>query len=154
MESFIFLVLVGATASAAFAAEVAEQKGFKSTSWAIAGFLFGPLALIAIAGMPDQKTRRMLKGIAQQHGIQTEEIEPTETKATWKSNAVIGRTAEEDFRIVSELYAKEGGNGKPDFKSSNILATTITLRSANGKQLGYFRQSGNQAWHIAEINED
>lgn len=62
MAAFIWFVL--ALFMAIWSADIAEQKGHKGVSWGFAGFFFGPLALIAVAGLPDLVTRRYLSKVA------------------------------------------------------------------------------------------
>lgn len=45
---------------------LASAKGLPQEPWMWAGFLLGPLALIAAAGMPDRKTRSLIKESNQQ----------------------------------------------------------------------------------------
>ena len=68
--------------SGAFCGEVAEQKGYSRATWVFAGFLFGFIALIAVAGLPDRKLRKYLRQIGEkQNAIEPEgrgkEWEPT-----------------------------------------------------------------------------
>lgn len=44
-------------ACSGYTATVAKEKGYGS-SWAIGGFLFGPIALLAAAGLPDLEMRK------------------------------------------------------------------------------------------------
>ena len=41
-----------------FAGAVAEEKGHNGIAWFFGGFLFGPVGLIAAAGLSDRKLRR------------------------------------------------------------------------------------------------
>ena len=52
LKSLVF-VLIAHLISAGFSKTVAAQKERNSKRWAVAGFLFGPLGLIAAVGMPD-----------------------------------------------------------------------------------------------------
>ena len=62
----IFLVLVFVWFSAGFySGQVAHQKGYSKTNWAIGGFLFGYIALIAVAGLPDRKLRKYIRLIGE-----------------------------------------------------------------------------------------
>ena len=62
----IFLVLIIVWLSAGFyCGEVAHQKGYSGTSWAIGGFFFGFIALIAAAGLPDRKLRKYIRLIGE-----------------------------------------------------------------------------------------
>ena len=49
---------------------VAAQKARNSNRWAVAGFLFGPLGLIAAVGMPDRHQIVYLRYLAEQQGYQ------------------------------------------------------------------------------------
>ena len=66
MISFVFILslLITWIASAFFCASVAEAKGYKYSSWFIAGFFFGFFGLIASAGLPDKKLRKYILQIA------------------------------------------------------------------------------------------
>ena len=48
------VVLVVHLISAGLSKTLAAQKARNSNRWAVAGFLFGPLGLIAAVGMPDR----------------------------------------------------------------------------------------------------
>jgi hypothetical protein len=51
------------------AGNVAQDKGHGFGSWALAGFLFGPIGLIGAAGLPDRRLRRIAGLIAKDRGI-------------------------------------------------------------------------------------
>jgi hypothetical protein len=55
---FIVLLVVDALVCMGLAYKLAERKGFHHNTglWAVAGFLFGPVGLIAAAGLPDYST--------------------------------------------------------------------------------------------------
>lgn len=53
-------ILIGWLVCAGFCGTVAEEKGYSSGMWIFGGLLFGPLALIAVAGLPDKKLRNIL----------------------------------------------------------------------------------------------
>ena len=62
----IFFVLIIVWLSAGFyCGEVAYQKGYSGAAWAIGGFLFGFIALIAAAGLPDRKLRKYIRLIGE-----------------------------------------------------------------------------------------
>ena len=61
----VFVLLVGWIASAFFCASVASEKGYNGTAWAFGGFLFGIIALIAVAGLPDKKLRKYIRQIGE-----------------------------------------------------------------------------------------
>ena len=62
MAVLIWLVLV--FFMAVWCADIAELKGHKATPWGLAGFFFGPLALVAVAALPDLVARRHLSKIS------------------------------------------------------------------------------------------
>ena len=55
-----------------YCGEVAHQKGYSGTSWAIGGFFFGFIALIAAAGLPDKKLNRYIRRIGEKQGAFSE----------------------------------------------------------------------------------
>ena len=61
----LFVLLIGWIASAFFCAQVAYEKGYNGSSWGIVGFLFGFIALIAVAGLPDRKLRKYIRLIGE-----------------------------------------------------------------------------------------
>ncbi len=48
-----------------FTTTVANSKEYNGFAWFIGGILFGPIALISIAGMPDKRSKNYLKVIAE-----------------------------------------------------------------------------------------
>jgi hypothetical protein len=65
----VLLLLLVALACAGYSSAVAGSKGHDSGPWALGGFLFGPLAFLASLGLPDLKTRRYLRLLAEHQGI-------------------------------------------------------------------------------------
>ena len=64
----IFFVLIIVWLSAGFyCGEVAYQKGYSGAAWAIGGFLFGFIALIAADGLPDRKLRKYIRLIVEKN---------------------------------------------------------------------------------------
>ena len=61
------VVLVVHLISAGLSKTVAAQKARNSNRWLLAGFLFGPLGLIAAVGMPDRHQIVYLRYLAEQH---------------------------------------------------------------------------------------
>ena len=61
----LFVLAVFWFISGAYCGEVAEQKGYSRSAWAFGGFLFGFIALIAAAGLPDRKLRKYLRLIGE-----------------------------------------------------------------------------------------
>ena len=50
----LVVMAVMAVVCGCFTSHVAKNKGFDEGSWFFGGLLFGPLALIAAAGLPDR----------------------------------------------------------------------------------------------------
>ena len=62
-----------------FCVIVADQKGYNGTAWAFGGFLFGFIALIAVAGLPNRKLRKYISHIwEKQHAIKPENNQDNE----------------------------------------------------------------------------
>ena len=59
----LLLLFVG-VACAAYSGVVAGSKGHNEIWWALGGLLLGPLALLAVVGLPDLKTRQWLRRLA------------------------------------------------------------------------------------------
>ena len=58
---------------AIYAQDVAADKGHNGASWFFGGLLFGPLALIACAGLSDRKLRRFIRLMAENQGVDVSE---------------------------------------------------------------------------------
>ena len=69
----IFIFLIVWIASALFCASVADAKGYSYGSWFIGGFLFGFIALIAAAGLPDRKLRKYIRQIGEKQNAKNKE---------------------------------------------------------------------------------
>tara|TARA_B100001121_G_C18278079_1_gene429374 strand:+ start:200 stop:466 length:267 start_codon:yes stop_codon:yes gene_type:complete len=79
MEIFIFIFWI---VSALFCSLVAYEKGYSNVAWFFGGIVFGFIALIAVAGLPDKRLRNYLRQIGEkQNAIEPEgrgkEWEPT-----------------------------------------------------------------------------
>ena len=69
--SIIALVLIWVPCGF-YAASCAASKDQGFLPWLIGGVLFGPIALIAAAGLGDRRARSYLRMIAQHQGIDTD----------------------------------------------------------------------------------
>jgi len=59
-----FAILVGAVILASLCYSLAEKKGYEEPSgYAVAGFFFGPIVLIYVAGLPDANSQKLLEKI-------------------------------------------------------------------------------------------
>ena len=52
------------------------NKGVGGVRWFVLAMLIGPFALLAVAAMPDLKTRRVLRLIAENQGVDLSEAKP------------------------------------------------------------------------------
>ena len=66
----LLMVLVSHLISAGLARTVAAQKARSSSNWLLAGLLFGPLGLLAVAGLPDRHQIVYLRYLAESQGYQ------------------------------------------------------------------------------------
>lgn len=62
--AFLFLAVLIGLVSAFLTSQVADSKGWEGTGWFFAGLLFGPIALIAVVGLPDKKLRQYVQALA------------------------------------------------------------------------------------------
>lgn len=74
MVLFLLLLLCW-VACGFYASAIARDKGHSSTDWFWGGFLIGPVAVIAAAGLADRKHRRILRLIAEGQGVSSEVID-------------------------------------------------------------------------------
>ena len=66
---FLLLWWLAASVVVGFVCTVAGgNKGVGGVRWFVLALLIGPFALVAVAAMPDLKTRRILRLIAEQQG--------------------------------------------------------------------------------------
>lgn len=52
-----------------YAGTTSSDKGHSGGAWLVGGLLFGPIALIAAAGLGDLKQRRYLRLLAESQGV-------------------------------------------------------------------------------------
>ena len=62
---------------------VGENKGIGGIRWFVLSLFIGPLALIAVAAMPDLRTRRILRLIAENQGVELSEKRRAPTARCW-----------------------------------------------------------------------
>lgn len=139
----ILVVIVAIVGSAWLGFTVAEAKGLQSVSWALACILFGPIGLIALAGMPDRRLRAYMKYLAEEKGWESN----VDYQVQEPAKIQVGSGPDEDFRIASRLYRKVGGVGEPDRNTSNISSQSIELKDSRGKLLAYLANK-NGFWVV------
>ena len=65
MQLFYWLwVIALAIACSIWAEDVARLKGYNPKQWMVVGFIFGPMALLALAAYPDLEDRKHQRDIA------------------------------------------------------------------------------------------
>ena len=86
MNDYVLLWLFALGVNAVFCGTVASLKGFWGVSWGVGGFFFGPIALLAVVGLPDVKQRKYLRLLLEHKGISPESgrdeiayVEPSST---------------------------------------------------------------------------
>lgn len=75
MDFFLVVILL-ACISGGLSGSIAHAKGWSSGNWFLAGLLFGPLGLIASAGLPDRKQRHYLFELSKKYGVSQDLLEP------------------------------------------------------------------------------
>ena len=63
-----------------WAEEAAKAKGLGEAGWIVMGFLFGPFTLLALCAMPDIKSQRILRLMAESQGVDLSKSEPPRPK--------------------------------------------------------------------------
>jgi len=145
MEVFwVLLLLISAFICASLCERVADSKGLMSGGWGAAGFLLGPLALIAVAGMPDKRSRRILHAIATQQGATI--IEEAEELASVNMNdgfTTSQKTSEDEIwsKAISALGDELGRSASR--AHSQISANAITIKEQSGRIIARASYTGN-----------
>ena len=94
-----------------YSGEVAHQKGYSGAAWGFKGLLFGFIALIAAAGLPDRKLRKYIRLIGEkQNAIEIVEEEFKLVDGNTKISFAMPKDASKK-EIYKELVLvlKEGG---------------------------------------------
>ena len=94
-----------------YSGEVAHQKGYSGAAWVIGGLLFGFIALIAAAGLPDRKLRKYIRLIGEKQNAievvkETVEVVDGNTKISF---AMPKDSSKEEIYKELVLVLKEGG---------------------------------------------
>ena len=108
MAFFAFIVL--GFISGFLASTVAADKGHDGSKWYFAGFLFGPLGVIAASGLSDRKLRRYIRQIGEkQDAIKPLLTREQEAKNKSTGSFILKKEAEkhEVFEKLVELLEKK-----------------------------------------------
>lgn len=137
MEILFLFIIVGAI-SGGLSADVAGSKGWDSSNWFVLGFLFGPFALIAIAGKPDKRMQAYLRVIAERHDskapVKNPELDHAETLQDneFLCGELLGY--EELWRlVVGKLDGQRAS--KACLEKSSLGKSTVILRNTSGDQI-------------------
>ena len=65
----VVLITIGFAICGMFSLNVADSKGHAQLPWFLAGFLFGPIGLIASCGLGDKRMSRTLRRIAEEQRV-------------------------------------------------------------------------------------
>jgi hypothetical protein len=95
MEVIFVPILIIGIICGALSAHVADAKGCDSGGWGLVGFLCGPLALLALAAMPDRRLRRYIRALAEKNDVQFDSLGPEQFADSPKS---ISKNSKADFR--------------------------------------------------------
>jgi hypothetical protein len=141
MIGLIAIVYI-AVASACFASSIANAKGCDSSAWTLAGFLCGPLALLAIAGMPDRKTQRIIRLMADSQGVDLQSVADIQDLPAEETGFAASAKASPD-----QLWALAIESVGPEIarlvsrEKSLLSPGLISLRSAGGNTLFIFKST-------------
>lgn len=80
----VIAILLGIVC-AILTSRVADSKGWEASGWFIAGLLLGPLALLAVVGLPDKKLRQYVRALALKLDAIEVELPHTEIAAAQES---------------------------------------------------------------------
>ena len=132
MEIFLVLVIVWLSAGF-YSGEVAHQKGYSGAAWAIGGFFFGFIALIAAAGLPDRKLRKYIRLIGEkQNAIEVvkETVEQLQKQKKYSESELIAlkQLLNKTFRTIKKndqfIAIKLLDKGIFYFKNEKVLETS------------------------------
>ena len=143
---FFFLIVI-ALITACLASSIAEDKGHSGTAWGLCGFLFGPLGLIAAAGLSDRKLRKYIRQIGEkQEAIKAEPLPKTSEEE--RKEKIIGsfdlvQTAEEDavwekiLSILNSEIANKADRSKSYINSPMFGSTEFVVNDSNSELLAF-----------------
>ena len=76
MQVFYWVwVIAQAIACSVWAEDIAQLKGHNAKQWMVLGFIFGPIALIALAGYPDLEDRRYQRDSAAELSLIKDDVD-------------------------------------------------------------------------------
>ena len=159
----VFVGLASGIICGGLAGQIANAKGWNGANWQIAGFLFGPLGLLAAAGLPDQKLRLHLRVLAESQGVSTNNPGLTGNQNTtfWGIAPAGGDHADADFTTGSLQYdldivdaataaLSEEDRQRVNRQKSRASQVRATLKSEKGEIVAeafrVFAKDGKAFW--------
>ena len=147
---FFLVALLTGVITAYLSSAVAKDKGHDGTPWFWGGFFFGPLGLIAAAGLSDRKLRNYIRQIGEkQDAITPEPLRITaeerqeERPKKFIGNFELDKTAEEDaiWEKILSMLNPEIAN-KADLRNSYLDdpflgSTEFVVNDRHGETLAY-----------------
>jgi len=141
-----FVVLLLGIFSGFLASNLATDKGHDGTTWFLAGFLLGPLGLIAAAGLSDRKLRRYIRQIGEkQDAIKPLLTREQEAKSNSTGSFILKKEAEKDevFEKLVELLEKKNyvaiieaiDKRKLSFNNPIFGGTELIVQDKDGENL-------------------
>lgn len=143
-----FLLVVIALITGCLASSIAEDKGHSGAAWGICGFLFGPLGLIAAAGLSDRKLRRYIRQIGEKQEAIKEDLEPKASKDLRADGYSIGTfelpyLADEDaiwekiLSLLSSDVADKADRSKSYLNDPLLGTTEFVVNDLKGERLAF-----------------
>ena len=143
MEVLLLPVLIIAFICAGLSSHVADAKGCDSVSWGLVGLLCGPLALLALAAMPDRRLRRYIRALAEKSDVELDSLGSEQPSDNPKNNT---KTSKDDFQTwpndspksVWRLFIKAVASNsiidseRISLEHSDLEALNIVARDKNG----------------------
>ena len=136
-----------------YSGEVAHQKGYSGAAWGFGGLLFGFIALIAAAGLPDRKLRKYIRLIGEKQNaieIVKEKFELVDGNTKISFSMPKDSSKEEIYKELVDLL-KDGGCKLEEYNVTsynlyNKLDKKFIVNSDEVDQLIvlYGKEKGNQ----------
>ena len=143
-----------------YSGEVAHQKGYSGAAWVIWGLLFGFIALIAAAGLPDRKLRKYIRLIGEKQNaieIVKEKFKLVDGNTKISFSMPKDSCKEEIFKELVDLL-KDGGCKLEEYNVTsynlhNKLDKKFVVNSDEIDQLIvlYGKEKGNQINWLGRI---
>ena len=147
-----------------FAAQTASSKGYSGIAWFFGGFLFGPIALIASAGLGDKKLRQFFRRIGQAQGAIEQSYFSDPEKQNSSNGFLLLKQAEdkeiwekiiETLKFHEPYLANEADLSKSEIVDASIASPAgkdFILRDSKGSVIAvaYSSESSSQEffWEV------